>query len=54
VDGERLTLRGVMLEPDGTKSVRAEFAGSDPHELGTRLARHLRDDLGGGAFVAGI
>ena len=43
-----------MLEPDGTKSVRAEFTGSDPHELGSRLARHLRDDLGGGAFVAGI
>lgn len=51
---ETLTLRGVMLEPDGTKSVRAEFAGSDPHELGIRLARHLRDDLGGGAFLAGI
>ena len=54
VVGEALTLRGVMLEPDGTKSVRAEFTGSDPHELGSRLARHLRDDLGGGAFVAGI
>jgi hydroxymethylbilane synthase len=54
VVGEILTLRGVMLEPDGTKSVRAEFAGSDPLELGSRLARHLRDDLGGGAFVAGI
>jgi hydroxymethylbilane synthase len=54
VDGETLTLRGVMLDPDGTHSVRAEFTGSDPHELGARLARHLRDDLGGGSFVTGI
>jgi hydroxymethylbilane synthase len=50
---ETLTVRGVMLEPDGTTSVRAEFTGDDPHELGSRLARHLRDDLGGGAFVTG-
>jgi hydroxymethylbilane synthase len=54
VKGETLTLRGVMLEPDGTQSVRAELQGGDPHEIGSRLARHLRDDLGGGAFVAGI
>jgi hydroxymethylbilane synthase len=54
VEGATLTLRGVMLEPDGSRSVRAEFTGDDPHELGSRLARHLRDDLGGGAFVAGI
>lgn len=54
LEGETLTLRGVMLEPDGTTSVRAELSGNDPHELGTRLARHLRDDLGGGAFVAGV
>lgn len=52
VTDDALILRGVMLEPDGTKSVRAEFEGRDPHELGSRLARHLRDDLGGGAFVA--
>jgi hydroxymethylbilane synthase len=54
IEGVTLTLRGVMLEPDGTQSARAEFKGSDPHELGSRLARYLRDDLGGGAFVAGI
>ncbi len=54
VKGETLTLRGVMLEPDGTQSVRAELQGGDPHEIGSRLARHLRDDLGGGAFVTGI
>ncbi|MGH3731934.1 MAG: hydroxymethylbilane synthase [Acidimicrobiales bacterium] len=54
IDCGTLLLRGVMLEPDGTRSVRAEFAGADPHELGARLARHLRDDLGGGAFVAAL
>jgi hydroxymethylbilane synthase len=54
VKGEALTLRGVMLEPDGTQSVRAELQGGDPHEIGSRLARHLRDDLGGGTFVTGI
>jgi hydroxymethylbilane synthase len=54
VEGETLTLRGVMLDLDGTKSVRAEFAGTDPRELGQRLAQHLRDDLGGGAFVANL
>jgi hydroxymethylbilane synthase len=52
VDGETLTLGGVMLDVDGTTSVRAEFSGTDPRELGQRLARYLRDDLGGGAFVA--
>jgi hydroxymethylbilane synthase len=52
VEGETLTLRGVMLDLDGTMSVRGEISGIDPRDLGRRLARHLRDDLGGGAFVA--
>lgn len=54
VEGESLTLSGVMLEPDGTTSVRAQLAGTDPRELGARLARHLRDDLGGGTFVGAL
>jgi hydroxymethylbilane synthase len=54
VEGETLTLRGVMLDLDGTTSVRAEFAGTDPRDLGQRLAKHLRDDLGGGAFMASL
>src|ERR1700691_2000012 len=40
VEGETLTLRGVMLDLDGTKSVRAEFAGTDPRDLGQLLATH--------------
>jgi hydroxymethylbilane synthase len=54
VEGETLRLRAVMLDPDGTKSVRGELVGGDPRELGSRLARYLRDDLGGGAFVANV
>jgi hydroxymethylbilane synthase len=51
VDGETLTLRGVMIAPDGSKSVRAELTGTDPHQLGSDLARLLRDDKGGGALL---
>jgi len=51
VEGATWTLRGVMIAPDGTKSVRAELSGDDPLQLGTQLARHLRDDLGGGALL---
>jgi len=54
VEGETLTLRGVMLHPDGTTSVRAELTGGDPLELGSSLARYLRDDLGGGDFVVAM
>jgi hydroxymethylbilane synthase len=54
VDGETVTLRGVMLDRDGATSVRGEFSGTDPREVGRRLALHLRDDLGGGAFVASL
>jgi hydroxymethylbilane synthase len=51
VDGETVTLRGVMIAPDGSKSVRAELVGTDPHQLGSDLARLLRDDMGGGALL---
>jgi hydroxymethylbilane synthase len=51
VDGETLTLRGVMIAPDGSKSVRAELVGTDPHQLGGDLARLLRDDMSGGALL---
>jgi hydroxymethylbilane synthase len=51
VDGETVTLRGVMIAPDGSKSVRAELTGTDPHQLGSDLARILRDDMSGGALL---
>ncbi|MCU1364163.1 MAG: hydroxymethylbilane synthase [Acidimicrobiaceae bacterium] len=46
-----VTLRGVMLAPDGTKSVRAELVGDDPVALGVALARLLRDEMNGGALL---
>jgi len=51
VNGETLTLRGVMIAPDGSKSVRAELVGTNPQELGRDLARLLRDDQSGGALL---
>ncbi len=49
--GETLTLRGVMIAPDGTQSVRAELTSGDPLQLGADLARLLRDDMGGRALL---
>ncbi|HEY1763191.1 MAG TPA: hydroxymethylbilane synthase [Acidimicrobiales bacterium] len=51
LDGDTVTLRGVMLSPDGTKSARSELYGTDAEVLGRNLARFLRDGLGGGNFV---
>lgn len=51
--GPSLTLHGVMLAPEGTRSVRAQLTGDDPATLGRDLARHLRDELGGGALLGG-
>jgi hydroxymethylbilane synthase len=51
VTNETVTLSGVMLAPDGTKSVRAELEGDDPRALGEKLARLLRDEMNGGALL---
>ena len=51
VRGDTITLSGVLLSVDGSKSVRAERSGSDPSSLGRELAKLLRDDMGGGDFV---
>jgi len=51
VAGDTVTLRGVMVAPDGTKSVRSELRGNDPLQLGSQLARTLRDDMGGGVLL---
>lgn len=45
-----LELHGVMLDADGTRSVRARGSGSDALAVGTELAAHLRDELGGGSL----
>jgi hydroxymethylbilane synthase len=51
LEGDVVTLRGVMLAPDGTKSARGELHGTEAESLGRDLARYLRDELGGGNFV---
>ncbi len=51
VDGTELTIRGVMIAPDGSKSVRAALTGNDAAVLGRDLARLLRDDQNGGALL---
>jgi hydroxymethylbilane synthase len=53
VDGETVTLRGVLLSRDGAKSVRGDVVGDDPSDVGVRLARLLRDDMGGGSLLGG-
>jgi hydroxymethylbilane synthase len=50
IDGERLTLEGLLLMPDGSAEIRARLSG-DPHEaevLGTELGRELRGRAGPG------
>jgi len=53
VNGEGLSIRGVMAAATGTTSVRAEISGADPATLGRDLAVLLRDERGGAALVAG-
>ena len=52
VTGDTITLSGVMLSVDGSRSVRAVRDGVDADGLGRSLARHLRDEMGG-ADLAG-
>jgi len=51
LEGGRVAIRGVMVAPEGTKSVRAEVVGADARVVGVSLARRLRDDLGGGDLL---
>jgi hydroxymethylbilane synthase len=50
--GGIISLSGVMLAIDGSRSVRATRTGKDPGELGRLLAMQLRDE-GGGAALPG-
>jgi hydroxymethylbilane synthase len=48
LDGVTLSVSGVMLSVDGSRSVRAVAAGTDAAALGRELAVELRDRRGGG------
>ena len=46
----RLTMSGVMIAIDGSASVRGSVSDDEPVALGGRLARALRDDMGGASL----
>jgi hydroxymethylbilane synthase len=50
LNGGIISLGGVMLAVDGSRSVRATLTGRNPSELGRMLAKQLRDEGGGGAL----
>ncbi len=51
VTGGAISVRGVMLNVDGSRSVRGVLEGDDPVALGRALAHELRDVKGGGDFA---
>ncbi|MBV8505594.1 MAG: hydroxymethylbilane synthase [Alphaproteobacteria bacterium] len=48
IDGDRLTIEGLLLSEDGTKEIRGRFEGGigDAARLGGELARELRSGAG--------
>jgi hydroxymethylbilane synthase len=54
VSGEELTLRGMVLSPDGARRVEGRLSGrpSEPEELGERLVRQLLEQ-GAAELLAG-
>jgi len=49
IDG-MIEMRAVMIAIDGTNSVRGVATGNKYESIGSQLARHLRDELGGGSL----
>ena len=47
LEGDEITLLAVMMAPDGSVVLRTSGVGTNPEELGARLARELRDERGG-------
>ena len=45
-----LSVSGLMIASDGSRSVRHRVSGRDPLTLGRELARYLRDDLDGASL----
>jgi hydroxymethylbilane synthase len=45
-----LTISGVMIGVDGSRSVRHRLTGRNSEDLGSELARTLRDDLDGASL----
>ena len=53
-DDGRITLAAMLGTPDGRIVLRDRDEGSDPVELGRRLARHLLEDAGGASLLADL
>jgi hydroxymethylbilane synthase len=51
LDGATISVCGVMLSVDGSRSVRAVVEGTDAAALGRELAIELRDHRGGGELA---
>ncbi len=51
--GDRVSMEAMVASGDGHVVLRHRDRGDDPEALGRRLARHLLDDCGGSALVAG-
>ena len=49
-DSGLLSVSGLMIAYDGSRSVRHRVSGTDPLALGMQLARTLRDDKGGSSL----
>jgi hydroxymethylbilane synthase len=48
--GGVISLYGVMLAADGSRSVRGSLEGRNPQDLGRELAKQLRDHDGGASL----
>jgi hydroxymethylbilane synthase len=48
IDGDRLTIEGLLLTEDGSKEIRGRFEGSidDAAQLGAELGKDLRGHAG--------
>ena len=51
VDGDGVTVRGVVASLDGHVVLRHAETGSDPEDAGRAVARFLLDDAGGSAIL---
>jgi hydroxymethylbilane synthase len=51
MNGTTITVGGVMVSVDGSRSVRAVVSGTDSVAIGRELAIELRDEKGGGELA---
>lgn len=51
VDGEGVTVEGMVASLDGTTLLRHTVAGADPESAGRAVARFLLDEAGGSAIL---